>query len=199
MVLLLIGCTDSKEHKQADYKPSQEVIALNDTAVSIYEDELHKDIKNVLILRKALSYLDKAIILDSLYVYSYLNKISIYKHLEMYDSAAAQYAIVSKIDPVKPEYTLGEGIMLERIGDDDNANEKYLATLELYNKLIKENPKDIDLKINQVFVYLLLQGKEEAISHLGYISPDSKSDQEKIERMNALIEGFDRDDFVSNF
>src|SRR5690606_28381271 len=77
LILLLIGCNNSKEHKQADYKPSQEVIALNDTAVSIYEEQLHEDTRNILILKEALSYLNKAITLDSSYVYSYLNKISI--------------------------------------------------------------------------------------------------------------------------
>lgn len=199
LILLLIGCNNSKKNKQVDYKPSHAVIDLNDTAVSIYGEQLHKDIKNILLLRKALSYLNKAIALDSLYVYSYLNKISIYKHLEMYDSAAAQYTIVSRIDSKKPEYILGEGILSERIGDSNKANEKYLAALELYNNLIKEKPKDIDLKINRVFAYLLLQGKEEAISHLGYISPTSKSDEEKIDRMYSLIEDFHREDFIVNF
>lgn len=195
---MLIGCNNSEKNKPDDYNPSQKAIALNDTAISIYGEQLHDDIKNILILRKALSYLNRAIALDSLYVHSYLNKISIYKHLEMYDSAAAQYAIASRIDPKQPEYILGEGIMLERIGHMDTANEKYLVALGLYNSLIKEKPKDIDLKINRVFAYLLLQGKEEAISHLGYISPNSKSDEEKIDRMYGLIEDFQREDFITN-
>jgi tetratricopeptide (TPR) repeat protein len=198
-LILFVACTNSKEIKQVDHKPSQEVIDLNNKAVSIFEAQLQEDLKDMFVLREALSYLNEAITLDSTYVYSYLNKISIYKHLEIYDSAAIQYKIVSKIDTKKPEYILGEGIMLEKIGDHGRANEKYLAAIQSYQKLIEENPKDVDLKINQVFFYLLLQGREEAISHLDYISSTSEGDKEKIDRMLALIEDFQRQDFIDNF
>src|SRR5882672_50146 len=199
-IIALVSCQSPSEKKVEQYTPNPKAIHLNEEAIDIIKETLFTtDSLNVPLLNDALKKLDEAIALDSQYFYSYLNKATIFKTLGHYDYALIEYEKAARFDTDNPELILSQGLILEKLGKTDFAQSRYSEAIHVYEKLIKDAPNNVDFKISRAFIFAFTQGKEEALSQLSYIEAKTEQDKSKIEQMTAMIESFQRKDYVSNF
>src|SRR5262249_50857830 len=150
------------EKQETEYSPGKKALQLNEEATDIIRKNLFEDTMNVSNLNEGLRKLDEAISIDSQYVYSYLNKATIFKTLKLYNDALEQYKLAAKFDTNNPELLFSQGLMHEKIGRTDSAQMMYSKSLTLYNKLVDDQPDNVDFKVSRAFIYLFTHGKDEA-------------------------------------
>ncbi|WP_436516236.1 hypothetical protein [Ekhidna sp. To15] len=201
IALQLASCaTETKKSEEvAKREIDPRVVELNNEVVDIISENLYMDTFDIDQLNQALEKIEKAIEIDSQYVYSYLNKATLLKTLGHYDHALLEYAKASKFQPNNAELIFSQGVIYENIGKLDSAQDKYFEAIRLYNKLIEDNPDSIDLKVNRAFVFLFTHDGNEALAQLSIITSKSDQDRQKIDLMENVIRGFDKEDFIRNF
>ncbi len=199
-LIALVSCQSPSEKKTEQHTPDPKAVHLNEEATDIIKKTLFTtDSLNIPLLNDALKKLDEAIALDSQYFYSYLNKATIFKTLGHYDYALIEYEKAARFDTDNPELILSQGLILEKLGKTDSAQSRYSEAIHVYDKLIKDAPDNVDFKISRAFILVFTQGKEVALSQMSYIEAKTEQDKSKLEQMTAMIESFQREDYVSNF
>jgi tetratricopeptide (TPR) repeat protein len=200
LFLILTCCQSPSEQQRAQhYVPNEKAVQLNEEATDIIRKNLFEDTLNVSLLNDGLRKLDEAISVDSQYVYSYLNKATIFKALKLYNNAREEYELAAKFDTDNPELIFSQGLMQEKMNRSDSAQIMYSKALMLYNRLIEDQPDNLDFKVSRAFIFLFTHGKDEALSQISYVEPRTDQEKSEVEQMTALIRDFQRDEFVSNF
>lgn len=157
------------------------------------QDSLH--------LESALTFLNKAIKLDSQYYLAYANKANILSKLKRYNEAIE---ILERIIKIRPDYAEGianQGFLYEKMGDINKADEKYKSAIGAYIRRLNDPYKimnKINVQVDIAFMLLFTESKEMATQAIDTIiarNPDSKI----AIYMKGTIMSFNRQEFIKNF
>jgi len=184
----------SKEQKNVN--PS--AIIFNNDAMAIYSKNMFNPLPKVrLEFEKALEMMDKAIELDGDYILFYANKATILIKLERYNEAIESLGKISNIDSNYVESISLQGFIYEKLGENDNAYKKYQEAIDVYNYQLTQNPKNIEIKVNKIFIKMFLEGKEFAQLVIDSLS-NAHPENESIDFMKETIKYFDRKNYIQN-
>ena len=184
----------SKEQKNVN--PS--AIIFNNDAMAIYSKNMFNPLPKVrLEFEKALEMMDKAIELDGDYILFYANKATILIKLERYNEAIESLGKISNIDSNYVESISLQGFIYEKLGENDNAYKKYQEAIDVYNYQLTQNPKNIEIKVNKIFIKMFLEGKEFAQLDIDSLS-NAHPENESIDFMKETIKYFDRKNYIQN-
>jgi tetratricopeptide (TPR) repeat protein len=118
-----------------EYKPDSIALVLNNRAVRLISDAAHTydTLKNVM-YDSAITYLNQAIEIDSLYLLAYTNKA---QALQQKGSLKEALVVLNQVEGIKPDFAeviLAQGFLLEKMGKLERANEKYGQALNTMKK-----------------------------------------------------------------
>ena len=111
----------------------------------------------------ALILYDKAIELDETYYLPHSNKINIYLGRKQFDEAVYESEMVIKKKPDLAEGWVFAGILYDRKGEIEKAEQYYKKSIEIFNDRIANSDKADMIsanRLNRAFSYILL-GQEE--------------------------------------
>ena len=135
----------------------------------------------------------KAISLDPKNVNLYENIVKTYFKINYFTQAISMLKKIQLLDSNNIEAISAEGFILERIGEKENANEKYKIALEKYEN--KAN-KDYGVLINESLLIMLLNGKDAALKHLQIIK--NKYPNENVLLYESNFKKFNRSSFIQD-
>ncbi len=180
-------------------KKNKDLIVLNDNAVKILQkinrvtDVKMKDS----LLNRALNDVNTAIQRDSDFYNAYLNKAAILRRSLKYEESIETIQKLLKREKY-PEALFVLGITYEKLGNLQLATDKYKEALTAYSKRLKTPAATIQDEINQQFLLVFIEGKENVIKQ---INEKLRKNPENTELLTnkSIIEEFDRKDFISIF
>jgi tetratricopeptide (TPR) repeat protein len=208
IILSIVGsCTQETKNEenttlinktQLKYIPNQEAVRLNDSAVSLLiQIDPFQDSINAKLNLKALTYLNKAIKVDSLYQLAYSNKIDVLKSIGRLEDAIRTLELASKIFYGYAESYSVRGFLYEKLGKKDSAIIMYDLALKSYQNRVLEDPENINHQINVAFILLFTDGQTEALNEIEGIIQKT-SDKQAVD-FRSVIKSFERDKFITNY
>jgi tetratricopeptide (TPR) repeat protein len=208
IILSIVGsCTQETKNEenttlinktQLKYIPNQEAVRLNDSAVSLLiQIDPFQDSINAKLNLKALTYLNKAIKVDSLYQLAYSNKIDVLKSIGRLEDAIRTLELASKIFYGYAESYSVRGFLYEKLGKKDSAVIMYDLALKSYQNRVLEDPENINHQINVAFILLFTDGQTEALNEIEGIIQKT-SDKQAVD-FRSVIKSFERDKFITNY
>lgn len=204
MSLIVIACGNPKEQsEQVDslkiHQPDSNALRLNNKAARLIGDAGHSyDSLKGLLYDSAIVYLNQAIEIDSLYLLAYTNKA---QALQRKGSLEQALEVLHKMETIKPnlaEAIMGQGLILEKMGNMELANKKYRQALEAYEKRVKDDPKNIRAQSDIAFLYVFLEDKNKAIDEIHNLVLENPTNDE-LKAIEGLIENFDRKKFIEEY
>jgi tetratricopeptide (TPR) repeat protein len=207
LALLIIGvsCGDREKKTQQSestltYKPDSNALKLNNKAVKLMGDAGHTvdDSLKSLLYDSAVIYLSQAIEIDSLYLLAYTNKA---QALQRKGSLEQSLEVLYKVQIIKPdlaEAIMGQGFLLEKMGNMELADEKYRQALKAYEKRLENDPKSDKVLSDIAFLYIFLEDQNGALDEIRDLilkNPDS----EQLKMMEGVIKDFDRKKFIEEY
>lgn len=204
IVLLVASCTERE--KKSDhgksiitYWPDSTALKLNNRAVQLIGDAAHTyDTLKEDLYDSAITYLNQAIEIDSLYLLAYTNKA---QALQRKGSLEEALEVLNQVEIIKPGFTevlMGQGFLLEKMGKKELAEQKYRQVFEVYSKRLENDPENDKVQSDIAFVYIFLEDKDKAIGEIeSFILENSES--EDLKMMEGLIKDFDRKKFIEQY
>lgn len=204
---VLSSCTQNNKNEESTtvnritkqkYIPKQEAVSLNDSAVSLLIQVVpFQDSVNAKLNRKALTYLNKALKVDSLYQLAYSNKVDVLRNIGRFEEAIKTLEQTSEIFDGYAEAYSARGFLYEKIGKRDSAYIMYNLALKAYQKRILEEPENINHQINVAFILLFTDGKTESLYEIEDII--QKTNDKQALDFRAVIKSFERDQFITDY
>lgn len=204
IVLLVAACAESEkksDHGESiiTYKPDSTALKLNNRAVQLIGDAAHTydTLKDVL-YDSAITYLNQAIEIDSLYLLAYTNKA---QALQRKGSLEEALEVLNQVEIIKPDFAevlMGQGFLLEKMGKMELAEQKYRQAFEAYNKRLENDPENDKVQSNIAFVYIFLEDKDKAIGEIQSLILENP-ESEQLKMMEGLIKDFDRKKFIEQY
>ncbi|MFC0878728.1 tetratricopeptide repeat protein [Saccharicrinis sp. FJH2] len=148
-------------------------------------------------LRLSIFILNKAIKNDSNFYIAYINKAKALRNI----GAINESILVLKKLIKRESYAQGLlflGLIYEKAGDMDMANDYYTKALEAYDIKFKSFEGTTMDEINREYVLLLLEGKEKSLKRINEQLKENPDDQDLIFK-KSIIDGFNREEFIANF
>lgn len=219
LFIFVAGCTsrdkaikkelDSASDKAKTYSnlmdmPNEEAIKLSekqlvDLATSLYTNvgglAYYKE--DSLKLKKALSFLDIALIKNPKNEAAMLNKVNIYCSLKEYNRAIST---INRLFKIKGEYAEGlmfNGMLYEMANKTDSASQFYHKSLNAYNDRITKDDKLND-KVNRAVLYCLIKDKEMGLIEINKIINENPQNELAKQVKTNVIENFNRENFVKS-
>lgn len=204
LFLILMACGNPKEQaEQIDslkiHQPDSNALRLNNKAARLIGDAGHSyDSLKGLLYDSAIAYLNQAIEIDSLYLLAYTNKA---QALQRKGSLSQALEVLYKMEIIKPdlaEAIMGQGLILEKMGNTELANKKYSQALEAYAKRLENNPDNTRVQSDIAFLYIFLEDKDKAIDEIQNLILEHP-DNEELKVIEGLIKNFERKKFIEEY
>jgi tetratricopeptide (TPR) repeat protein len=204
MLFIITSCTKHEKRPQQEeniltYKADSNAVALNNKAINLMSQAWPgNDSLSNIIYDSALRYLDQAIKIDSLYILAYTNKAQALQRKGSFEEALE---VLNKVEIIKPgfaEVVMGQGFILEKMGEIKLAQQKYWQALKLYEKRLESDPGNDKAQSDIAFLYLFLEDKNKAIDEIQNLileNPESK----QLKMMEGVIKNFDRKKFIEEY
>lgn len=149
--------------------------------------------KDTMVYLESAKLISAAISIDQSNPNFYVNLSKIQFKLDQVETAIETLEKLIKIKPNYVEAITAQGFMLEKIGQQKEAEEHYRVALEAYTNKKEKEYGDL---INRVFLILLLEGKDDALKEFEEIErtiPD-----EEVSFFKMRIQNFNRESFIDN-
>lgn len=176
------------------------IIQLNHDAVELLQkaqiftsDSVEKD----RLLNDAITKLDMVIKQDSSFYLAYVNKSIAYRVRGQYNNAIRELEEALRWKNY-PEAIFGIGLIYEKQGKQEQADQKYKEAYNAYQVYVKTLPSSAKDEVNMNFVLLLLEGKEKSLARINNSLKENPNDTQLLIEKN-MIESFDRQKFISSF
>jgi len=179
---------------------NQDIIALN-SKISAFLQQCQNgsvdfNAKDTL-LNEALAALNYAIKIDSGFTDAYLNKSTVYRELNQYDMALATLEDLLQIKK-NPEAIFLIGLISEKQGNLDRAQNQYNEALKAYDVYLKTPLATARDEMNRDYVLLFLEGKEEMLDRINKELSRSPGNTSLLADKQS-IQQFNREEFFANF
>lgn len=206
LILILFACLQCKTNNEQKLdtlevrknQAADSAVIKNDKAVHIYMNA-NGDVDSLV---KAISLLDEALILDSLYSISYANKAH---YLTIMGKGKEAMFVIDKAIknlPQDPQLHFVKGVFYEKEGLSALARNSFNQSISNYNKLIISNPDDFNLLLNRFFVSVFAEDPEKSLKELATLQSkyDELSEEyRQIQDMIQFILNIDKDDYILQF
>lgn len=169
MVFIAVSCNQKRidtesnlgQSTQLDYKPNQESIELNKKALEI--TMFHRD--DSIKVDSAISLLDKATELDSLYFLGYVNKIQFLMLKDDYKRLLETNRKIIELRPHQLNWRIQRALILELSGEVDKANIEYGKGINLYEEIITlESNYSVEFQLEFAQSLVLANNYEKAVN-----------------------------------
>lgn len=205
LIVVVFSCNDREKQNQQSmdvlmYKPDSNALELNNKAAKLMGDAGHtvEDSLRNFLYDSAVIYLSQAIELDSLYLLAYTNKA---QALQRKGSLEQSLEVLSKAQIIKPDFAeaiMGQGFLLEKMGNMELADKKYRQALTAFEKRLENNPKSDKVQSDIAFLYIFLEDQGRALDEIrDFLLKNPDSEQLKI--MERVIRDFDRNKFFEEY
>lgn len=203
-LLILASCSNRENKSQQiqsidKHRPDSNAVRLSNKAARLMgEISGYNDSLNNVLYDSALIYLNQAIEIDSLYVMAYTNKAQV---LQRRGSLEQALVVLRKVDIMKPDFAeviMGQGLILEKMGKLQLADQKYRQALEAYEKRLENNPSNTRVQSDIAFLYIFLEDKNRAIDEIRNLILEHP-DNEALKAMEGYIKDFDRKEFIEEY
>lgn len=204
ILLLVISCVDRNkkpDHTESifTYKPDSIALKLNNKAVLLIGDAAHTydTLKNVL-YDSAITYLNQAIEIDSSYLLAYTNKA---QALQRKGSLMEALEVLNRVEIIKPDFVdviVGQGFILEKLGQMESADQKYKQALKAYEKRLADDPQNDKVQSDIAFLYIFLEDRNAALDEIRDLILENP-ESEQLKMMEGLIKDFDRKKFIDEY
>lgn len=205
LIVVVLSCNDREKKNQQSigmltYKPDSNALQLNNKASRLMGDAgytVDDSLRNLL-YDSAVIYLSHAIEIDSLYLLAYTSKA---QALQRKGSLSQALEVLYKVQIIKPdlaEAIMGQGFLLEKMGNMELADEKYRQALKAYEKRLENDPKSDKVLSDIAFLYIFLEDRNRALDEIRDLilkNPDS----EQLKMMEGVIKDFDRTKFIQEY
>ncbi|MGD9992550.1 MAG: tetratricopeptide repeat protein [Salinivirgaceae bacterium] len=148
-----------------------------------------------LMMKKALTYLDEAIELDSLNMSARVNKKNIFVALSEYQSVITVLKGIQLIDTANYYNYMLEGFAYIKLDSIDEADFAFKKALSIFDKVVQE-PLTEEQQLKKILLITILDGEEEGIIQLD--NAIAKAGSKKLRMFKNIIEDFDINYFIDN-
>lgn len=188
-ILLLISCSASSQKEER-------AIELNNKAVELY----HKNGKDSLTISKVIDLYDLAIDADPTYLIPFWNKITLFREQKRCQEALIELEEFQKNNKSVPGILSSTGFILEGLGNREDAQNKYIQELALYDSLIQMTNDNMsaDMQVSRAFILIFVKGKSDGIIEFDKISSENPMD-EFIQSQKMIFYDFDRNKFIEEY
>jgi tetratricopeptide (TPR) repeat protein len=187
MNILKITRQDLEKHSSIELVNFSTEIMLKYSAIST------KDIK---VLKKCVEILDVAIEKNPRNDFAYQNKISLLLSLKEFDKALFTIdKMLLNIGDFAEGY-FGKGMVLEYIGEIDNANLAYDKAILLYDIKLREDPENISVIGSRIMVYCFREGVTYALFEIEKAIEKYPDEQYLINVRDTYVKEFDRKNMI---
>ena len=140
LALIAVSCGQGQNDAQgkiekeskSDYKPDPESIELNNQALEITISHSDDSMK----IDSAISLLDKATVVDSLYFLGYANKMLFLMIKQDFPRLLETNKRIRELRPNQPNWVIQRALILELSGEIDKANREYKKGVSGYEQII---------------------------------------------------------------
>jgi tetratricopeptide (TPR) repeat protein len=204
IALLVISCVDSdKKSDHAEsifmFKPDSTALKLNNRAVLLMSDAAHTyDTLKSALYDSAITYLNEAIEIDSLYLLAYTNKA---QALQRKGSLKEALEVLNQVEAIKPDFAeviMGQAFILEKMSKMELADQKYRQALKAFEKRLEDDPKNDKVQSDIAFLYIFLEDKNAALDEIRNLILENP-ESEQLKMMEGLIKNFDRKKFIEEY
>jgi tetratricopeptide (TPR) repeat protein len=146
----------------------------------------------------SLIYFNRILKEDSSFFPAYINTADVYEERGEFIKAIDILSDSRKIRPLYPNATLRLGILHEKLGKDTLAFDYYREAEKEYIKYTESKYYSVADDINSIFVYFLLEGKDNAIKRLEEKYKDNPNNEYYIELVEEYKD-FNREKYIENY
>jgi len=188
-ILILISCSASPKKEEL-------AIELNNKAVELY----HKNENDSLTISKVIDLYNLAIDADSTYLIPFWNKITLFCEQKRCHEDLTELEEFQKNNKRVPGILSSTGFILEGFGLREEAQNKYVQELALYDSLIQITNDSMlaDMKVSRAFILIFVKGKSDGIVEFDKIASENPLD-ELIQSQKMIFYDFDRDSFIEEY
>jgi len=205
-LIALLAASCIKRDKKSDhvesiftFKPDSIALKLNNRAVLLISDAAHTyDTLKSVLYDSAITYLNQAIEIDSLYLLAYTNKA---QALQRKGSLKEALEVLNQVEIIKPDFAeviMGQGFLLEKMGNMELAHTKYKQALEASVKRLNDETKKIKAQSDIAFLYVFLEDQNKAIDEIQNLILENP-ESEQLKMMEGVIKNFDRKKFIEEY
>ena len=204
VVLATVSCKERESRSPSDkssvtYQPDSNAVRLNNSAVDLIgQVSLYNDSLNGVLYDSALAYLDKAIGIDSLYWNAYSNKVQVLLRQGQFGKSLE---VLDELQSIKSDFAeaiMAQGFILEKMGRNEGAIDKYKQALDVYKKRLKNDPGNLWAQSDIAFLYLFLEDKNRAIDEIQNLILENPNDK-RLKTMERVIKDFNREKFIAEY
>jgi Flp pilus assembly protein TadD len=204
LILLIVTCCHEGEKKEQQkenrtHQPDSNAVKLNNKAVKLIgQVRPHNDSLNGVFYDSALTYLNQSIEVDSLYLTAYTNKAQVLLRKNLLEKAIE---VLSKVQSIKPDFAeviMGQGFILEKMGNIELADSKYRQALGAYEKRLNDNPGSAKVQSDIALLYIFLEDRNRAMDEIQNLILENPNNQE-LKAMQDYIKDFDRKKFIAEY
>jgi tetratricopeptide (TPR) repeat protein len=192
---VFVSCCGRGKSVQSGYSGSNAAIELNDAAVELMfvtdEDTVRRDS----MLNLALTKLDEAIAIDSLYVTARQNKSQVLRMLGRNSESVSTLERLLRISNT-PEHNFALGVTCEKTGDTLSAQRYYREAVAAYDRILADKPDSMPVLMNRYFTLFFIQGKDKTMAQMRELL---ENDHGPSEEYMMLFEEFDKTEFITQF
>lgn len=188
-ILLCVSCTVNSQNEKL-------AIELNDKAVKLY----HNNGKDSVTISKVIELYDQAIDADPQYLIPFWNKITLFLEQNRCNDALTELEEFQKNNQKTLGFSSAIGFILEGLGRNKEAEEKYIQELSLYDLLMEESTDStiIDLKISRAFILMFVKGTGDGIAEFEKILNEYPKNQ-NLQYHKTTFYDFDRNKFIEDY
>lgn len=192
-----LGCNPEVSYSKLSSQQQKEIaIQKNDAAVKLFQQFMLINGSDSLFYQ-ALDSVNTAIKYDSAYARAYHNKASMLAEVDSTKAAIRVLDQLVKIDSTQIMAITLQGFFYEQIGDSLKAHAKYLEAIVAYEQRIKNNPEDVNAKVERAFLFLFTDSKNKALKEINKVIQDHPESQAAIIRKES-IQNFNRREFIKS-
>lgn len=173
---------------------------LNDKTIQFLEQGKNSNISSIKdsLFNRAIYYASEILKIDSTFIPAYINMSVAYTALKKYKEAIKVLSTLRKHIPIFPEATFRMGIISEKMGNDSVAKDYYLKAFIEYKNYLNSPYATAADEINFEFLYLLLEGKDNAVKRIQK-KLESSPDNPTYSYLLKTFKEFNRDDYIKNY
>jgi tetratricopeptide (TPR) repeat protein len=171
--------------KPAKHKVDTAAVKLNNKAMTLVPFIDNEDS-----VRKAISLLDKATTIDSVYFLGHFNKLMFYNKLKQFDKAVVTVNRLIQLRPAAHDLYLTGGILYERVGDTVASAGYFEKSLVICNTVLdtmNASNRDYEMLVGNKAINLIMLGDTSAANQLLTRLYESQTDEEQKKMTQSMM------------